>query len=181
MFQSMFFRIQAVLIFFLFFLGSQALAAEYQHSVSVNKMDFSWSLAGDQLAVKISAPTEGWVAIGFNPTSKMKDANILIGSVKKGKVKISDEYGKTAVGHSSDKKLGGSSDVTVVGGSEENGKTTLEFTIPLNSGDTKADNVIDPAADTAVIMAYGAADSFRVGHGKDRVKFMVNLTTGEKK
>ena len=156
---------------------STALAADYQHSAKTAKMTFDWSINGDQLAVKLSAPTKGWVAIGFNPTKKMKDANIIIGYVKKGKVKILDEFGSAATQHKSDKKIGGTENVTVVGGSEDGNTTTIEFSIPLNSGDGK-DTVIDPQTDTTIILAYGPErDSFKVKH-KFSDTITVNLATG---
>lgn len=152
-------------------------AADYAHEVKAKEMTFAWTADGDKLAVKVAAPTESWVGIGFNPTEEMKDANIIIGYVKDGEVKIVDEYGDRETSHSSDTKLGGSDDVTIVGGSEEGGVTTIEFVIPLNSGD-KSDNVIDVNSDTKVILAYGSGrDSFRPRH-KFRTAIVVNLSTG---
>ena len=159
---------------------SSAGAADYQHSLEVEKMTFSWSVDGDQLAVKLSAPTTGWVAVGFNPSSKMKDADIIIGYVKDGKVKIEDEFGSAATQHQNDDKAGGTDNVTVVGGMEEGDTTTIEFAIPLNSGDAK-DTVIDPNADTVVILGYGSERySFRVKH-KFRTAITVNLASGAQK
>lgn len=164
----------------IFFAAPTIFAAEYQHSLNIGKMTFDWSVNGDQLAVKLSAPTKGWVAIGFNPSKKMKDANIIIGYVKKGKVKILDEFGTAATQHKSDKKIGGTNSVTVIGGSEEGNTTTIEFSIPLDSGDAK-DTAIDPNADIVAIFAYGPdRDSFRVKH-KFRDTITVNLNSGEKK
>lgn len=155
-------------------------AADYQHSLDIEKMNFSWSVSGDHLAIKLSAPTTGWVAVGFNPTNKMKDADIIIGYVKKGEVKILDEFGMAATQHKSDSIIGGTDNVTVVGGTEADGATTIEFTIPLNSGDAK-DTVIDPAVDTVVIVGYGPdKDSFRMKH-KFRDTLTVNLASGLKK
>jgi hypothetical protein len=157
-----------------------AQSTEYQHSLTVEKMTFDWSIAGDQLAVKLSAPTTSWVAVGFNPSNKMKDANIIIGYVKNGKVKIVDHFGTAATQHKEDDKIGGSENLTVVGGSEEGEVTTIEFSIPLNSGDEK-DGAIDPAADTNLIFAYGEGrDSFRVKH-KFNQSVVVNLSTGATK
>ncbi|WP_163340668.1 DOMON domain-containing protein [Desulfopila sp. IMCC35008] len=161
-------------------LVSTAWSVDYQHSLDIEKMNFSWSVNGDKLDVKLSAPTTGWVAVGFNPSKKMKDADIIIGYVKKGKVTIKDEFGSAPTQHKSDEKIGGTSNVTVVGGSEENGVTTIEFSIPLNSGDTK-DSVIDPAADTVIIVGYGTErDSFKVKH-VFRDTLTVNLASGQKK
>lgn len=154
-----------------------ASAGDYQHTLSEGDMTFAWSVDGDKLAAKVSGPTKGWVSVGFNPTKKMKDANIIIGYVKKGKVKITDEFGTAATQHKADKKIGGKDDVTVVGGTEADNTTTIEFTIPLDSGDAK-DGVLVPDADTVVILAYGPdKDSFRLKHPKAYTK-TVNLKTG---
>jgi len=162
-------------------LSSTAFANPYQHSIKAESMMFSWSIDQDNLNARISAPTEGWVAVGFNPTNKMQHANIILGSVDQGKVAISDEFGKSPYSHAADDKLGGSSDVKIIGGSEENGVTTIEFAIPLNPADLKTDSVIQPTADTVVILAYGKQDSFRIGHGKKRYRLTINLSTGEVK
>lgn len=167
-------------LFTVFSAFATAGAADYQHSLQVKKMTFNWSVNGDQLAVKLTAPTKGWVAVGFNPTQKMKDANIIIGYVKKGKVKILDEFGTAATQHKSDAKTGGADNVTIVGGSEEGDTTSIEFSIPLDSGDAK-DSVIDPNADTVVILGYGPErDSFKVKH-KFRTTITVNLGSGAQK
>jgi len=174
------FAATAAVIFALFFMVTVAQSTEYQHSLTAEKMTFDWSVVGDQLAVKLTAPTKGWVAVGFNPSNKMKDSNIVIGYVKKGKVEIVDHFGTAATQHKGDTKVGGAENVTVVGGSEEGGTTTIEFSIPLNSGDEK-DGTIDPNADTTVMLAYGIdRDSFRMKH-KYNVAFVVNLGSGEKK
>jgi len=107
----------------------------------------------------------------------MKDANFVLGYVKNGKAKIKDEYGDKGTGHKSDKKLGGTVDAVLVGGTEEGGVTTIEFTLPLNSGD-KYDGALDVNGDTVVLLAYGAGrDSFKSKH-KYRVSYKVNLGSG---
>lgn len=180
MFKRTFAATAAVIFAFLISMVNVAQSAEYQHSLTADKMTFDWSVEGDQLAVKLSAPTTGWVAVGFNPSKKMKDANIVIGYVKKGKVKIVDHFGTAATQHKGDEKIGGAENVTVIGGSEEGDVTTIEFSIPLNSGDEK-DGAIDPNADTTVILAYGTErDSFKMKH-KFNDTIVVNLNTGAKK
>ncbi len=159
---------------------SGANASGYEHEVKAKKMTFAWKVDGDTLAVKISAQTKGWVGIGFNPSEKMKGADFILGYVKKGKAKIIDEYGVDKSKHSSDKKLGGAVDTILVAGTEEDGITTLEFTIPLKSAD-KYDTVIDVNGDTVVLLAYGPdRDSFKTKH-KFRTTLTVNLATGASK
>jgi hypothetical protein len=169
----------AAVVFGLALVGSagQLMAADYQHEVQDKDISFSWSVAGEDLAVKIVAKTDGWVGIGFNPSNKMKDANYVLGYVKDGKAEISDEFGTRDNAHDTDEKLGGTSDVVLVGGSEEGGITTIEFTMPLDSGDAY-DRPIQIDGDTVVHLAYGAGrDSFRSKH-KYRTSMVINLATG---
>lgn len=152
-------------------------AAGYDHEITSQKMTFAWKVDGSHLNVKLSGPTKGWVGIGFNPSKEMKDAKYVLGYVKEGKVILSDEFGSGETKHDAVENLGGKSDVTLVGGAEEAGVTTIEFSLPLISTDTKGGK-IDPAAETTVLLAYGPDnDSFKVKH-KFRAKLNVNLSTG---
>ncbi len=152
-------------------------AATYPHSISVDQMHFSWSVAGDQLAVQVSAPTRGWVGVGFNPTDMMKGARIVIGYVKDGKPEISNDFGVGVTRHQPVEQLGGKASVTVVGGSETETTTTLEFRLPLKSTGTHGQS-IDPAGETTLMLAYGPSDSFLMQHQYER-EVKVNLTTGK--
>lgn len=153
------------------------LAADYAHEVQAQKMTFAWTVNGKQLDVKLSADTTGWVAIGFHPIDRMQGANYILGYVKDGKVSLTDDFGDTPTGHKPDTKLGGTEDVTLVGGSEENGRTTLEFSIPLASSDVNDGN-IDAQGETVVLLAYGPdRDSFKIKH-KFRTAMKINLATG---
>lgn len=151
--------------------------ADYDHEIEQKGTTFAWKIDGDTLHAKVSAKTKGWVAVGFNPSKKMQDANFILGYVKDGEVTVVDHFGDKATSHSSDEELGGTSDVTVVGGSEEGGVTTIEFTIPMDSGD-KYDSVLSKDGDTVVLFAYGPdRDSFKPRH-KNRAEVTVNLGSG---
>lgn len=159
---------------------SSAHSASYDHEVEAKGVTFAWKVDGDTLHGKISAKTEGWVAVGFNPSSKMKDGNYILGYVKDGEAEVVDHFGDKSTGHSADEKLGGSSDVTLVGGSEEGDMTTIEFTIPLDSGD-QYDSVLNVDGDTVIMLSYGPdRDSFRPRH-RARASVTVNLSSGEVK
>jgi len=157
-----------------------AWASDYEHKLDVNKMDVFWSIDGDKIHVKLSAKTTGWVAIGFDPEKAMQGANIIIGAVKNGKVKIEDHYGDRKRGHKSDEKLGSANHVMDPIGLEENGVTTISFSLPLDSGD-KWDKPIDPEKWSRIMIAYGSGrDSFKAGHAWRGV-YEINYTTGESK
>ncbi len=163
--------------FLMIFFVTVVHGADYSHEVKVKKISFSWRVDGDRLAVRLSAKTTGWVGIGFNPSEEMKDANFILGYVKKGKVKLTDDFGVGETRHSPDKKLGGGMDAVLVGGTEDGGVTTIEFTIPLQSTD-KYDSKIEVEGDTVVLLAYGPGrDSFRTRH-QFRKALKINLATG---
>lgn len=155
-------------------------AMEYAHKLEVKDMTFSWTIEGDKIHVQLSAATAGWVAVGFDPENAMEGANIIIGAVKDGKVRIEDHYGDRKRGHTSDEDLGGKNDVLDPAGSEENGVTTISFTLPLDTGG-KYDKPIHPEGKSRVMLAYGAGkDSFKNRHPY-RTVYEINYSTGENK
>ncbi|MDD9305230.1 MAG: DOMON domain-containing protein [Desulfobacter sp.] len=155
-----------------------AMGSEYDHELKADDMTVFWRIDQDRIHVKLSAKTQGWVAIGFDPEKAMQGANIIIGAVKKGKVRIEDHYGDRKRGHSSDEKLGGENHVLNPEGQEEDGVTTISFSLLLEAQD-KWDKSIDPDKVSRIMIAYGfGRDSFRAGHAWREV-YEVNYNTGE--
>jgi hypothetical protein len=120
------------------------------------------------LTVSMVAPTTGWVAVGFDPTAAMKDANLIIGYVTAGddgELFIRDDWGNGHTSHVADVDEGGSSDVTNAEGSEVDGITTVSFSIPLDSGD-EFDVPLNTGEEHKVLFAYGHdnADDFTSYH-----------------
>jgi hypothetical protein len=117
------------------------------------------------LRVRMTAPTTGWVAVGFDPVSFMQDANLIIGFVEGGAPQVRDDFGTGLTSHEADTTLGGTDDVELIGGSETSGETQIEFRIPLDSGDA-FDRVLANGTTYMVILAHGAdgADDFTSQH-----------------
>jgi len=130
-------RLSLILTLITFLVHGVCLADGYDHKIEAGKLTFQWKTDAENIHIKLSAKTTGWVGVGFNPSKEMKDANIILGYVKKGKVKVTDHFGTTKRQHKADKKLGGKKDITNINGKEENGITEISFTIPLDSGDAK--------------------------------------------
>lgn len=120
---------------------------------------------GDSLAVELTGPTTGWVAVGFDPESMMLGANMIIGYVTTETTEIRDDYGYQTFSHDADTSLGGTHDVLLDGGSETGGETEIRFTIPLNSGD-QYDKQLVPGNTYTVLLAHGAdgEDNFTTKH-----------------
>ena len=136
-------------------------------SYTAGGMEIQWRVTENQtvLQVKLSAPTTGWVAVGFDPTVMMKDANFIIGYVQGGTGYIRDDFGTGATTHQADTTLGGTSDVTLLGSGETGSTTTIEFSIHMNSGD-EYDSALVQGSTHTFLLAYGpnGGDDFGTPH-----------------
>lgn len=156
------FKIVTVIVFLLSLTLISALDSKNKY-IKVDDMDISWEIVDDNAIFTISAPTNGWVSIGFEPTKMMKDADIIIAYVKDGVLNIEDHYGNGNVTHKPDIDLGGEDNVNPVKGIETDKMTTVTFAIPLNSGD-KYDKVLEEGKNYTIIFAYGKKDDFKSWH-----------------
>jgi hypothetical protein len=130
-------------------------------SLTVSNINFYWKAESESLHVRLSAPTTGWVSAGFDPTAGqgMQDADYIIGYVVNDSVFfIQDNYGDSPTTHLADTLGGGFNNVKPIKGTESNGRTEIEFMIPLNSGDTR-DRVLVVGNTYSVQLAYGPNDS----------------------
>ena len=141
---------------------------EGEMTYTVEGFTFSWQQdpeSADSLMISIKAPTTGWIAVGFQPTLFMQDANLIIGFVDNGVAFIRDDFGTGATTHESDTDLGGSFDVGQYSGTESSTETTLSFKIAYDSGD-QYDKVLVEGETYTFIFAYGAdgVDDYTSAH-----------------
>jgi len=161
------YKSQKFLVFVLtVFLAVSAIAGAGEwKSADSGGFHFEWMVDGADLNVKLSAETEGWVAIGFNPSKKMKDADIIIGCVDDGTVTIEDHYGSGQISHRSDESRGGTDNISNLSGREAGGMTELSFTIPMNSGD-EHDCILREGETCRLIFASGKKDKLTSMHNR---------------
>lgn len=128
------------------------------------------------LWVGLVSPGVGWVAIAFEPESYAHyGANIIIGYVENGQPFIGDHFGAEMTGHELDETLGGTNDILESAGTESEGKTTIEFKIPLDSGD-QFDKVLEPNKSYNVFVAYHAtADDLMSEHTEKAILTIVTV------
>ncbi len=151
--------------------GNQEVEAQPQQdsdgfkSVTIRDMEVRWQVDGDYMHFEVTAPTTGWVSVGFNPTSAMRDADIVIGYVEGGVLTISDEFGTGRTSHRPDEELGGTDHITNASGEVQDGVTTIRFTKPIDSGD-EYDVPLTPGETHRIIVAHGrdGANDLRSGH-----------------
>ena len=143
-----------------------ASADEYDLMVTYDngRYEVYWTFESNQMYMAIRAQTTGWVAIGFDPTDRMKDADMVYGWVTAQGAFVLDLYATGVNGpHPEDTTLGGTYDLIEATGRETAGWTTLEFRRNLNTGDTY-DNVIPTTGTIPIIWAVGPVDDFTTQH-----------------
>ncbi len=167
-------QLTTIIFTLILFIGLSGIAgAGDWKTVDSGDFHLEWMVDGDNLNVKVSTETEGWVAVGFNPSKKMKDANIIIGFVENGTVTIEDHFGNGQISHRSDIALGGSDDVSNKAGTEVNGVTELSFTIPMDSGE-QDDRALMEGETYKVIFASNRKDKITAKHNR-RSSAMITL------
>lgn len=134
--------------------------------VEVEGVIVDWRVNGETIAVRMEAPTTGWVSIGFDPARIMQDANMIMVAVTDEGVQAEDHFGTGRIRHAPDTELGGSSDILSVDATEADGRTEVTFSIPLNSGDVY-DRVLRPGTVHSFIVAYGKQDDDDFGSYHD--------------
>jgi hypothetical protein len=96
-------------------------------SATTAGVTFKWKVNGANLDCKLSAPTTGWVAVGFNNKPYMDGANIIIGYVTGGTTAVISDCKGSGHTHPVDTI----DNITNKAGTDDGTTTQLTFTIPM--------------------------------------------------
>ncbi len=141
-------------------------ASEYAAKTEIDGVEVNWATEKSALRVGLVCPGTGWVSIGFDPTTMMDKANIILGAVVNGAVVARDDVGTGLFSHGPDTSHGGQDNLLAAAGREADGKTVFEFAIPLNSGDP-TDRPLSIGQTVKVIVAYQVtSDDFGDRHSR---------------
>ncbi len=141
-------------------------AGEYAHSTEAAGFEIHWSNDARLLRVGLISPATGYLAIGFDPVNRMQGANVILGAVTDGKTVVRDDFGTEAVAHSPDVAGGGTNDILEAAGLEANGRTYLEFVIPLDSGDSMDKPLVPGNAYKVLVSYHETSDDFSTWHSR---------------
>jgi len=139
---------------------------EYAHKLELadGKYFVHWGNDNEYLHMALEGETNGWLSIGFEPTSGMQDADMIFGWAKDGEATVLDLYSQGPTGpHPPDTQLGGTNDILEHGGKEENGRTVVEFKRRLDTRD-KYDKAFTRGQTIRIIWAMADVDEFTTKH-----------------
>ena len=145
-----------------------------QQQTTVGGMSLTHRLVDDRVEFILTAPTTGWLGIGFNDRNNIVGSDLYLLHVVNGKATGQDMYVKAAGDPRLDQTLGGTDDLKIISGQEENNETTIVFSLPLASADQN-DFQLEAGKDMWLILAYSAHDEFD-HHSRMRKHIRFTLT-----
>lgn len=135
------------------------------NSVTAADVTMRWEVISSTsvLSVTLSAPTTGWIGVGFNTARSPVGSNVIIGYVQGGTAFVNDQHGPSSATlctvDDTIRNVGG------ISGTEAAGVTELHFTIPLDSGDPEDLKLVAGGTYTAILShGYDGQDDFTSGH-----------------
>jgi len=139
----------------------------------IGEMTFRWKHEGRRLKGEISAPTLGWLAVGFNDRATLKGTRFVIAAVDEaGKLRI-DERIAIVPDHTTVAELGGLTGLGDLSGRREGTRTVIGFSLPHTTGDRFPVD-LRPHATTHLMLAWSQSADFD-HHSTWRRHVSVNL------
>ncbi len=135
-------------------------AQDKMKKIEKNGMIVQWHFSVDRIYFEISAPTVGWVTIGFNERDETTNAYLLMGKVVNGKTAVIEHYTQSPGNYSPITDYGIVSRVLDVEGSEVKGTTSISFSIPVLPG-SKYHKDLTQGKEIILILAYSQEDDFQ--------------------
>lgn len=128
--------------------------------VEKNGMKVHWEHRSDSVHFDVSAPTTGWLAIGFNPSDRLKNTYLIMGCHTGGSPRLVEHYAVKPGDYRPIVEFGGQPQATRINGTEKGGKTRLRFSLPLKAADHYRKD-LHPGRQYFMLMAYSRSDDFQ--------------------
>lgn len=132
-----------------------------QNVIQKNGMEVAWRIEAQTLRVRVSAPTKGWVLVGFNTKPGLDGAKLIFLRVRaqaEGEVHRTD-FRYPAPYHKLRTSIGGSNYLRAIEGAQTEARTTVSAELPLDSGEA-LDIALKPGRKYHWILAYSTSDDF---------------------
>lgn len=123
-------------------------------------MMVNWHFDLNRIHFELNAPTDGWVAIGFNDQVGITDTYLLMGNVINNKPNVEEYFTLRPGDYQSLKSLGISNEVKNISGYENNNNTYLQFSLPINA-QSKYQRDLSIGKNYVMLIAYSQEDDFQ--------------------
>ncbi|MEQ9403011.1 MAG: DOMON domain-containing protein [Cyclobacteriaceae bacterium] len=132
-----------------------------------------WQFVDDKVSFRLSAPTNGWVALGFTHGTGIVNSNLIQGAVIDDEVIVQDQYVTGFGEHPPVEALAVASCISEIQGIEAAGITTISFSILKQARDKLHYNLTE-GVEINIWLAYSVSDDFS-HHSMKRILRTVKL------
>jgi hypothetical protein len=142
------------------FISTESIAQKSNRQVEKNGMLIEWHHQNDSVRFEMSAPTQGWIAIGFNDREGMRGTYLLMGRVRNKQAEVVEHYTQNPGNYRPITDLGGQSLVHGVNGKESDHKTVVRFSVPTKA-QTAYRSDFFPGKKYFLTLAFSREDDFQ--------------------
>lgn len=154
-------------------LSSVGISHDPPSQIEVNGMRVVWEIAGKSIDFELSAPTRGWLAIGFNASEDLEGTYLVMSCVEAGKVKVVEHKTLAPGDYRPITDLGGKASVEILGGNEQGNASQVHFRIPQQVSDGFHKSLL-PGSKWRLLVAYSREDDFK-HHSMMRTNIAITL------
>lgn len=127
-------------------------------TVERDGVTFVYRHKGDRLHATLTAPTDGWVAAGFNNKQQLQGTRFVIGALNDGQLRI-EEHIATVPDHPRVQDLGLATALADTHGEATATGTMLRFSLPHDFSDS-ANPTLRPGTPTYLMLAWSHETDF---------------------
>lgn len=138
---------------------TSSFAQSTPQKIEKNGMTVEWKVVQNNLKITMTAPTDGWVAIGLNPKDQLAGSSFMMGRVQNGKAEVLDFYTIKPGDVHPVTKLGGQTAVGEVVGSEKGKSTSITFDLS-RFPDSQFHHTLEAGSELFMHIAYSQDDDF---------------------
>lgn len=129
-----------------------------KNQIEVEDVRFRWKHRSARIFGSMRAPTNGWVAVGFNDKPQLKGTRFVIGDVSASPIKV-EEHIALVPDHQTVQKLDIEPALNNVSGQNDSGTSRLEFSLPHEFRD-KPNLVLRPGSYIHLMLAWSHQGNF---------------------
>ena len=150
-----------------------SLFANPVNTLSAEGFELEWEHAGESVRFTLSAPTDGWVAIGFTENEDIMDSNLIMLKVDDNQVYGEDQYVVGFGKHPTVESLGEEPRIFNLSGEEKDKETTVSFSITKEKLDEYHFDLSE-GKEINIWLAWSVSDDFD-HHSRKRILRRIEL------
>lgn len=137
--------------------GSEAVRGNHPAIVDAG-VEFTWRHEADRVRGTLTAPTDGWIAVGFNEISSLRNTWFVIAAVSASPIRA-EEHIALVPAHKNIADLGLEPGLEHVSGYYRDGRSRLEFSLP-HTRPKRPSLRLDPGAGIYLMLAWSHEPDF---------------------